>query len=260
MKVRVQPGDTVDAGASLLEVLMPEAVDAAGRAEGARVRLEAWEARKQTVTQLKEEGLARTLDVSEAASRVAEARAELQAARAVLVSAGLRERDAASLLQSGGVVALRAPRAGVVTEVSAVQGELREPGTAPLLTLASDATTRVEARFPTPPGEGPFTFLSGGQSVALTLLSRAPGVDPHDGAHVAWFTPATRLSVGALGVVRSDGEGAPGFVVPSDAIHRADARTFVETHHGEVTVTVVQCAASTCVVEGSLTLEDEVSR
>ncbi len=258
LRLRARAGDTVDAGAPLVDVVMPELLDAAGRLEGAHVRLEAWSTRHTQLTQLRAEGLARSLEVSEAAARVAEAKADLQAARAILLSAGVRDGQAAALLTGTGALPLRAPVAGVVTAVSASVGESREPGAGPLLWLSSEGPTRVEARFTHAVPDGKYDFVGAEGSTALALLSRAPGADPRDGTFLAWFEPERALQAGSLGRVVLRGSAAGGlFRVPARALFRVEGAAHVETKNGSVAVEVVRCDAD-CVVRGALKVGDEV--
>jgi multidrug efflux pump subunit AcrA (membrane-fusion protein) len=260
LRVRTRAGDTVAAGTPLVDVVMPELLDAAGRFQGAQVKLQAWTERLAQLTQLRTDGLARSLDVSEAAARVAETKADLQAARAILLSAGLREADAANLLSGNGSLALKAPVAGVVTQVTASVGESREPSSGPLVTLASEAPTRVEARFATQVGEGTWVFVGAQGTTALTLLSRAPVADARDGTFLAWFEPAQPLAAGSLGrVVLRRTTVDTAFRVPARAIQRIDGATRVETKHGAVAVDVGACEAIDCMVRGALSGTDEVS-
>lgn len=259
LKVRVRVGDVVDAGTPLLDVVMPELLDAAGRLEGARVRLEAWNARLEQVNALRAEGLARSLEVSEAASRVAEAKAEVQSARAVLLAAGVREQDAAAVLNGAGTWPLRAPRGGVVTQVSVTAGEHREPGSGALVYLASEAPVRVEARFVASPGLAQYRFVGGGHSAALTLISHAPNTDARDGTTLAWFEADRPLPANVPGVVQVSGSGdAQVWRVPAAAIHRMDAGVGVETKGGLRTVEVARCETTTCLVRGALNEGDDV--
>jgi phage baseplate assembly protein gpV len=259
LRIRARPGDVVDAGTPLVDVVMPEALDAAGRYEGAKVRLAAWTERHAQLTQLRADGLAKSLDVSEAAARVAESKADLQAARAVLLSAGVREGEAAGLLTGSGALSLRAPVTGVVTSLTASIGESREPSAGPLLQLASAGPVRVEARFAQGVPDGQFDFVGASGKVALTLVSKAPVADPRDGTFLAWFEPGAELSAGALGrvTVRGGSAGAV-FRVAAHAISRSDGAAKVETKHGAVQVEVVRCEALDCLVRGALTLSDEV--
>ena len=257
VRVRVQAGDAVAAGAPLVDVLMPDALQAAGRAEGARVRLAAWTERQQQLTALRADGLARNLEVSEAAARVAEAKADLQSARAVLLSAGVREADA--LLTGGGAFSLRAPMAGVVVAVSAVAGESREPGGGALVELAGEGPVRVEARFTRPPPDGDYTFSVGSRAVPVRLVSRSPLADPRDGTTVAWLEALDGgLTAGALGRVSHPGGTSGGFRVPSLAVRRVDGEAQVETRRGPVPVEVTRCELEDCLVQGALTADDQV--
>jgi membrane fusion protein, heavy metal efflux system len=260
LRIRTRAGDTVTAGAPLIDVVMPELLDAAGRLEGARVRLQAWSERLTQLTQLRAEGLAKSLDVSEAAARVAESKADLQAARAILLSAGVRDSDAAALLAGNGSLSLKAPVAGVVTQLSASVGESREPSAGPLVSLSSAGPTRVEARFTQSVADGHYDFIGAQGTVSLTLLSRAPVADARDGTFLAWFEPAQELPAGSLGrvVLRGSASGDV-FRVPARAIQRVDGASRVETKKGVVVVEVARCEAVDCFVRGGLSVNDEVS-
>ncbi|MBK7858258.1 MAG: efflux RND transporter periplasmic adaptor subunit [Archangiaceae bacterium] len=258
-QVHVQVGDRVDAGAPLIEVVMPELLEAAGRAEGARARLQAWSDRLGQLTQLRTEGLAKALDVSEASAKVAEAKADLQGARAVLLSAGLGEREAAGVLAGSGAFALRAPVAGVVTAVTVSAGENRPSGTEPLAQLAGPGPVRVEARFTVPAPEGAAELVAGGESTPLTAIARAPAADPRDGTFLAWFEPVRPVAAGVLGRVVLHPREGPGLMrVPAEAITRLDGGAQVETRRGTVAVEVMGCEAVDCVTRGALTVDDEV--
>lgn len=260
VNVLVREGDFVDAGTPMVEVLMPELLDAAGRHEGARVRLTAWSEREQQLTALRTDGLARATDVSDATARVAEARADLQAARAVLLSAGVREREVGALLSGGGVLTLKSPLHGVVTRVTATPGESREPSAGPLVSVSGAGAIRIEARFPRSVPEGEWQFIDGtGERSKLTLKSRAPTADSRDGTFVAWFEPSAELTAGALGrAVFSPSDKPTSFLVAATAIQRDDGVTSVETKHGRIPVTVIRCEGETCTTTGALTVDDEV--
>lgn len=263
LRVRVREGDVVDAGAPLVDVLMPELLDAAGRSEGARTRLAAWTERAALLTALRTDGLARGVEVSEATARVAEARADAEAARAVLLSAGAREGEARRLLDGTGAWSLRAPLAGVVTRVSAVPGESRDPPAGPLVAIAGVGPVRVEARLQRPVPDAAWRFIDGaGGATALRLVSRAPTADLRDGAYVAWFEPDgdAALTAGALGrVVADDAVGPTGFVVPATAIARDGDGATVRTRQGVTRVTVRGCEGEACRVDGALRAGDEVA-
>lgn len=260
VKVLVREGDRVEAGAPMVEVLMPELLDAAGRHEGARARLAAWSERERQLLALRVDGLARAVDVSEATARVAEARADLQAARAVLLSAGVREREVDALLSGSGALVLKAPLRGVVTRVTATPGESREPSAGPLVSVSGEGPVRIEARFPRPVPEGEWHFVDGaGARSSLALEARAPAADVRDGTFVAWFTPGTALVAGALGRAVFTPTGQPAsFLVPAVALRRDEGVASVETRRGRVPVTVVRCEGEGCTTTGALSTDDEV--
>ena len=258
-QVRVRAGDVVDAGAPLVDVVMPEVLEAAGRFQGARARLGAWTERLQNLQTLRADGLARSLDVSEAASRVAEAKADEQAARALLLLAGVTEAQVPRMLAGSGSLALHAPVAGVVTAVNAAVGESRDPTAGPLVRLSSASAVRVEARFARPVDDQGYDFVSTSGRTPLRLLARAPTADPLDGTFLAWFEPDAALIAGLLGHLEARDEGAPTqFVVPAGAISRSDSQARVETRRGVVNVEVVRCEGASCTVRGPLSATDEV--
>lgn len=262
MKLRVREGDVVDAGEPLVDVVMPELLDAAGRHEGARERLAAWSARHRQLGELRSEGLARSSEVSEAGARAAEARADLQAARAVLLAAGVREAEVPGLLSGTGAIGLKAPVAGLVTHVAVTLGESREPNGGPLVFLASGGPVRLEARFAKPAPEGQFEYVGAGVRVPLRMLSRAPMADPKDGSFLAWFEPTSdvALAAGTLGRVRLERGGSPTvFWVPAVAVTRADGGTGLVTRRGPVSVEVRRCDGEDCLVRGELQPDDVVA-
>jgi len=266
VKVRVRAGDVVAAGAPVVDVVMPEVLDAAGRFEGAQVRLEAWSARAAQLEQLRSEGLARALDVSEARASVAEAKADLQTARAVLLAAGLKESDVPALLGGSGAVPLRAPVAGVVVEVLATLGASREPSAGPLIRLASTGAVRVEGHFARAPPDGEWTLVTPHGRMPVALVARAPGADEHDGTFAAWFEPLDGgvVPAGTLGRVSLAGESQAGVVrVPAKAVHRVDGVPTVTVRRGGearvLPVQVLQCPGAECLVRGELEPDDDVS-
>ena len=259
-RIAAREGDVVDAGAPLCTVVMPEVLDAAGRAEGARARLAAWTERHQQLTALKAEGLAKSLDVSEAAAQEASARADLQTARAVLLAAGVR--DSASLLSGSGELALRAPSSGVVTHVDATLGENRDPSAGPLFVISGRAASRIEARLSRPAPDGEWRFVVGAEVTPVRLVSRAPAADPRDGSFLAWFEAedSATLTAGTPGRVTTKQGGEATFLVPASAIRRDSGLAQVRTRNGLVSITVKRCEERDCLVTGALRTGDEVER
>lgn len=265
-RIRVQGGDLVKVGAPLFDVVVPDVLEAAGKMEGARVRLEAWTDRHRQLVALRADGLAKGAEVAEVAARVAEVTAELQSARATLLVAGIRESETHGLLSGNGEMTLKAPLTGVVTEVLVIAGETREPGTGPLMKLASLGAQRVEARFSQDVDVSSAQFIShrGGTPVEIRFVAQAPVVDSRDGTRLAWFEPVadnSSLVAGTLGRVRLSA-GLSGrahqFRVPAEAIHRDNAQVWLVTRRGQIEVRVARCESTDCIVQGELSAQDEV--
>ncbi len=250
MRVRVQAGQTVSRGGVIVDVVMPQLLEAAADVGGAEAKIEAWAKRKAQLDGLEREGLARLGDQVEAATQLAESRAVLERARATLLGAGLSLSDGKAMLAGDGVVALRAPVSGVVVEVDARPGEVRS-GPEPFARIVGRGELRVEARLGRVPDEGTrFSFVTvDGQKYGAKLVSQSPGVDPRDGTSSAWFTLSEKASLpaGAPGVVRMEPPGDGIIVVlPVRAVRLAadGAQVYRRGRAGLVTVRVVVVASS----------------
>ena len=148
LRVRVRPGQRVQEGEALVDVLMPEAVQAAGALSAALIKQEAFAARKVQLEALKAEGLVRASELADVEAQLATARADAQAARATLRAASVSDKAAEGLLSLDGAVALRSPIAGLVSAVEAMPGEVREPTSRPLVEVVGESEGQVEARLP----------------------------------------------------------------------------------------------------------------
>ncbi len=260
IKVRARAGDPVAAGAPLVDVVMPELLEAAARLRGSRGRLAAAQARAAQLDALRAEGMARAADQSEAALKVAEAASDVEAARAVLLAAGVREDDASRMLAGTGQVVLKAPFAGTVSRVTAVVGEVREPGGPPLVELQSAGEVRVEARFGTAPAlDAPWDFLAAdGARFPLRPLGRSAAAAPEDGSRAAWFelqeegAPAS----GTPGrVVLRQTAGA--VLVPASSVRHEGAQASVVKADGtRVELQLLGCSGADCLVKGSVAAGD----
>lgn len=257
VQLRVKPGDQVRKGAPLLEVIMPELIGAAGSLSAARIRLEAFEKRRQRILPLSQEGLVRSADVTELEAQIALAKADRESARATLRAAGLSDEDALKLLSGNGSLALRAPIEGTVIAVHARLGETREPSAGPLLELAAAAPTLIEARFTVPPADdAELVWIHAGRSVALTRYAMSPAATREDGARVIWLrakSPAESPVAQALGRVRVLPPAAWS-VIPRRVLVRNGDRTSVFVPAGsarsEKPVNVVYETPNECVVTG----------
>lgn len=264
VRVRVRHGQLVAAGQPLVDVLMPEAVQAAGALSAATIKAEAWARRQTQLLALKAEGLARATEVAEVEALLAGARADAQAARATLRAAGVGDQQAEALLQSDGTVSLRSPIAGVITDVDARLGEVREPTGKALVEVAGESEGLVEARMLTEIISGvPAEFIApDGTVVPLTLVSISPRVETRDGARLAWFkATAGTLFTGTAGRVRlhplESWRAVPAQAVKGDA---PGTRVFVREGEKAVAtpVKLIERSGAEAIVEG-LSLEAEVA-
>ncbi|MBZ4336027.1 efflux RND transporter periplasmic adaptor subunit [Corallococcus sp. AS-1-12] len=258
-RVAVRPGQQVKKGHVLMEVRMPEAVQAAGRHQAATLRREAYARRREQLLALQAQGMARLTELAEAETQLAEAQAEAQAALALLAVAGLNAADAAAVAR-GGPVPLRSPVDGVVTEVSGVLGETREGGGEPLVRIMGAGEALLEARFARPlPAEARFELvLPGEPPLPLKEVGRAPAMDPRDGTTAAWFIPETprALPSGLTGRVRVRADSLPGVsVVPARALllESGQAEVLVRTADGfrRQPVEVVATSGAEALVRGA---------
>jgi biotin carboxyl carrier protein len=260
VRVLVRPGEVVRRGQPLVEVVMPEVTTAAGAYAAATTRLEAYGRRKAQLEALKGEGLVRLADLLEAETKLAEARADQQAAAATLRTAQVDAADAAAIVAGTAPVTLKSPIAGMVTAVQAALGDTREPTGDPIARVAGEGDSRVEARLSRPfePAGARFELVSSsGARYPLAFVARAPVYDPRDGTLAAWFRPpaGTRLPNGLTGrlvVTLQDEAGAA--VVPARAVALAEGKAHVVVHRGgkgeRVPVEVVASSGAEALVKG----------
>ncbi|MEN9800660.1 MAG: hypothetical protein RL653_4357, partial [Pseudomonadota bacterium] len=192
--------------------------------------------------------------------KVAEAAADVEAARAVLLAAGVKEDEASRMLGGSGHVVLKAPFAGTVSRVTAVVGEVREPGGPPLVELQSAGEVRVEARFGVPPAlDVPWEFLGAdGARLPLRALGHSAAAAPEDGSRAAWFEPSAgnAPAPGTPGRVVL-GPGAGAVLVPSPALQREGARaSAVKADGARVELQVLGCNGADCLVKGPVAAGD----
>jgi biotin carboxyl carrier protein len=267
-KVLVRPGQKVVRGQPLVEVAMQEVSSAAGAYAAASTRVDAYGRRLVQLEALKADGLVRLADVLEAETKLAEAKADQQSASAALRSAQIEPAAAADIAAGKRPVALRSPIAGVVTAVSVGVGDTREPNGEPMVRVAGEGDSRVEARFARPVDTQNAAFelvTSGGGRHHLTFVARAPIVDPRDGTIAFWFVPekGTNLAPGLSGRVVMTLQGvSQASVVPARAVALADGKAHVIAQRGgkaeKVPVEVIASSGAEALVKG-ITAGDEVA-
>lgn len=188
VSVRVSAGQRVKKGDAIVEVVMPEVVEAAGQyiASGAQLAVHA--ARAAELAELQKERLVERARVFEQKARVAELEAEQAKATAVLRSAGVSRGRIPAVFERG-IIALTAPVDGVVSGISAKPGEVRQSGSGPLATIVGQGDARVEARLAEPPpSDARLSFqLAGGRVFELAREPESMVVDPVDGTQILFL-------------------------------------------------------------------------
>jgi multidrug efflux pump subunit AcrA (membrane-fusion protein) len=264
-RVHVQVGTRVERGAVVAEVLAPQVLAAAATYVGASKRLAFHKARAEELEALREEGLVDKARVFEQRMQAIELDAAREEALATLRGAGVDPAQAEALTRRGSI-ALRAPVAGVVTELDARPGEMREPGSGPLARIRGAGPARVEVRTPSPwmGGASVTLELSGGERIALRPEPIASAVEPEAGTHVHWLVPTeTRaLTDGLRGVVRIGAR--PGtWQVPAGAVLSGPGKPALWRRRAgaveRVEVDVVASSGANALVTGPLEANDEVA-
>ncbi len=134
VSVLVARGDRVVKGTPLVEVVLPEVVEALGMREAAATRLRAIDARLAKLGALRGEGLVRAGELTELELARAEASASARLAEAKLAAAGLSDGSA---VRVGGALRLTSPVDGVVTDLDSVVGGACAPASPPRATSSS---------------------------------------------------------------------------------------------------------------------------
>jgi len=266
LKVHVEHGQTVDEGAAIADVVVPELGRAAGAYVAASTRVSAQSKRKTQLETLRKEGLTRLSEIAEVDSAMANAIADQQMALTTLKIAGLGPKDVAALSASGGRMTLKSPIGGIVTDIDAVLGETREPSSAPIARVERAGSARVEARFSQkPPADASYVFVGPlGQTIALKLISEAPSVSGRDGAVAAWFEASESMTWphGTLGKVRVTLEAKSRAVaVPAAAVKLVDGKPIVVLRKtgNALPVKVISTSGADAIVEGDLVIGDDVA-
>lgn len=257
LAVHVRPGDHVEANAPLVDVTMPEVLDAAARWSTSAARRSLRSARRTELESLRGEGLVETGRVFEQETQLADLDAERAQALAVLHAASVREGEASTVLRSGRIT-LRSPIAGIVRAVDATVGEVRDPAGAPLATIVNDVAARVEARFVQAPPEGARFVFHGLDGTELALGGIASSViDPVDGTRVAWLDPEgdARVPAGLAGRVRVSIPDTDAVEVPTSALIVSGSGVEVERADdggttSRVPVTVLTSSPTRAIVRG----------
>ncbi len=266
VRVHVEPGDEVAAGAPIVEVASAEVLEAAARylasTQGARAHGE----RLDVLRPLREEGVVPTERVFEVERRALELESAAREALAVLRAAGVAPSEVGAVLRRGTLV-LRSPIAGVVRDVDAIRGAVRENG-GTFAHVVGGESTRIEARFPTALPSGfryAFEDLRGRRFDVGGAPSRTLDAG-EEGGIVAWFDLAqgTGIAAGSPGHLRAEPANDAFVEVPATALQLRRGSARVLRRRGSsarpVAVEVVSTSGSAAIVSGDLRVGDMVAR
>jgi membrane fusion protein, heavy metal efflux system len=187
----VQVGDRVEAGAAIVELRMPEALEAAAALAGAGKQIDAHEARRERLEQLKSAGLVGAGEVFDVERGLGQLSAQRRLALATLAAVGVDTASKRRDLLARGTVILRAPIPGVVVELDAIPGAVVEPG-ANLGRLFGLGPARIEVvHTDAMPDDATLEFVGfDGRRVALKPTPVATAIEPGLGRTLAWYEPA----------------------------------------------------------------------
>jgi len=267
LRVHVRAGDHVEAGAPIVDVVMPAVLEAAARLASVAPARSLRALRRTELSALQDEGLVDRSRVFEQETELASLDAERASALATLRAASLTSAEGLRALRQGAIT-LRAPIAGLVREATAVLGEVRAPGDAPFAVIVAPVSARVEARFAQAIPRGASLEFVGidGTHTPLSSDPVAESIDPEDGTRILWLSPAAEtqlpgelhgrvvVTLSSPDVVEIDSHA---LVIEADGtfVDRVGADGAVE----RVTVEVLTASATRAIVRGPLVAGDRVS-
>lgn len=264
-RVHVQVGQTVSAGDPIADAYAPAVLDAAAVYLSAASRARTHEARANQLEALLGEGLVRRAEVFEQRAQAAELRADRLRAIAVLRSSGVDPKDSATLLEQG-VITLKSPVDGIVTELSARVGRTYQPDTPPIARVLGESSARVEVRTakPWPRASAVIFRSSDGRQIALHPKPLASVVVPSDGTTRSWFEPQEELALpdGLVGTARVSAADDV-WEVPATSVGQHGQKSLVVRRRAdrleEVEVEVAAASGASALVRGPLQPGDQVA-
>jgi cobalt-zinc-cadmium efflux system membrane fusion protein len=227
--VFVQVGDRVEPGAKLVEMRMPQVVEAAAILVGTNAQLGMHKTRRERLEQLRSQGLVGAGEVFDVQSGIGKLSADRRLALATLVAAGVDASERREVLARGTVI-LEAPVAGVVAELDAIPGDVVEPGES-LAQILGEGQARVAVAFSGAlPSDVTLEFLGvDGRSFALAPTPVATAIEPGLGRTLAWYETADgrALPHGVRGRVILRGTDADLLEIPQSALRLHEGRAWV---------------------------------
>jgi membrane fusion protein, heavy metal efflux system len=252
VQLLAKPGDSVEKGAAIAKVVMPEADAAIAVVNAADTSLVVLNRRRAQLVSLEADGLVKASDKAALDLDIARLTGEKIRAESTLRGAGVN---------AGGIVTLRSSVAGIVTEMRATPGELRRPEDGPIARVRSRGGQRIEATFPfVPAATATYTFRSeGAMPTALRLVNSAPNVV--GGSFDAWFERASEdgaswLSQGRIAIVGA--AAADMRIVSASAVGSSGTERFIVVRSRtakqgvRVVVQIVSLVSNDAVLRGAI--------
>lgn len=266
VSVAVQAGDTVAIGDVIVELRVPDLLQAAAVLSGTGEQLGSHRERKAKLEDLRGKGLVGASDVFEVDSRIGALSADRRLALASLKSAGVDVEGRSELLRRG-TLPLRSPVAGVVAELDAVPGDVVEPGQSLAQVLGRGAARIEVVHSGALPSEVALEFVgTEGSQFMLGDQPIASAIEPGLGRTLAWYVPADgrELPDGIRGRVWVRSKNEQLLEVPRRALRLHEGKAWVAKRVGdevvEVEVEVLRSSGSSALIRSSsLALGDQVA-
>lgn len=271
VSVAARVGDRVEAGTPIVELRIPEVIEAAAILSGTGKQIGSHKQRRTKLEELKQAGLVGAGEVFNVESDLGRLSAERRLALATLAAVGVTDKQRSEVLARGTVV-FASPIAGVVAQLDAVPGDVVEPGT-PLATILGRGPARIEVSSSVAlPELGEWGSLEfeglDGSHIPLASEPVATAIEPGLGRMLAWFETADAslaLADGVRGRVQLRSDDPKLLEVPRRSLRLFEGRAFVGRRSAAgsaemVEVTVLRSLGSSALIRSdALAVGDRIA-